>query len=317
MEARGAMSLACALPGLKPLDLWSAIGLDEPQQSLVDVTFDGGDQQRDVTRDQVVLSLAPLLIAIGDVEAAPGHQAILRFHDRARGVELGSLDLLASGNIEAAGKRLRSFSVEGSRHACLPAPLRAWQRWLHARRKSGDKGSFSMTPASVQDLLVFYICPRPVMLVSVADAQHENLFPMDLVGSIGGLFTLALRQSSPSVATMTRAKRAVLADVPLAEKSLAYSLGAHHRVPKIDWSSVPCETVRSSHFGLRVPAQSPRVRELEIIDSHERGSHTVFLCRIISEELRAPAPRLFHTSGIHQAWRQRRGPPPWREAVGA
>ena len=311
------MSLATTLPGLRPLDLWSAIGLDDPQQSLVDVTFDNGEQRRDVTLNQVVLSLAPLLIAIGDVEAAPGQPAVLHFHDRMRGVELGSLDLLASGNIEASGKRLRSFSVEGSRHACLPAPLRAWQRWLHARRKSDDRSSFSMTPAAVQDLLVFYICPRPVMLVSVAHGEHENLFPMDLVGSIAGLFTLALRNSSPSVATMTRARRAVLADVPLTEKSLAYTLGAHHRVPKIDWSNVPCETVRSTNYGLRVPAKSPRVRELEILDTHERGSHTVFVCRIVSEELRTPAPRLFHTSGIHQAWRQRRGSPPWRETVNA
>jgi flavin reductase (DIM6/NTAB) family NADH-FMN oxidoreductase RutF len=305
------MRLAPAV--LRPLDLWSAIGLDDPQQSLVDVTFDDGERRRDVTRNQVVLSLAPLMIAIGDVDAVPGHPAVLRFHDRARGVELGSLDLLSSGTLEASGQRLRSFSVEGSRHACLPAPLRTWQRWLHTRRKRNDPASFSMTPASVQDLLVFYICPRPVMLVSVADAGHENLFPMDLVGTIGGLFTLALRNSSPSVATLASARRAVLADVPLAEKALAYSLGAHHRVPKIDWSAVPCETVRSTHFGLRVPASSPRVRELEILDMHERGSHTVFVSRIVNEESRAPAARLFHTSGIHRAWQRRRGPPPWLE----
>ena len=55
------MNLGSALPGLRPLDLWSPIGLDEPQQSLVDVTFDDGEQQRDVTRNQVVLSLAPLV----------------------------------------------------------------------------------------------------------------------------------------------------------------------------------------------------------------------------------------------------------------
>jgi flavin reductase (DIM6/NTAB) family NADH-FMN oxidoreductase RutF len=192
--------------------------------------------------------------------------------------------------------------------------LRAWQRWLQSQRPRDERGGFSMSAADVQQLLVFYICPRPVVLVSVDDGQCENLFPMDLVGTMGGEhFTLALRNTSPSVATLRRAGRAVLADVPLADRGLAYSLGAHHRLKKIDWSTLPCATIPSPRYGLRVPAQTPRVRELSIIAAQERGSHTTFLCRITSEEIRASVPRLFHTSGIHRAWRRGHGAAPWRE----
>jgi flavin reductase (DIM6/NTAB) family NADH-FMN oxidoreductase RutF len=297
---------------LRPLALWSPIGLDETQ-TLIDVSFESDRIERDVTDRQVVLSLAPLLIAIGP-PGGGASRARLHFRDRARGIELGSLQLGRLGRLEAVDAPLDCYSIEESRHQCLPAPLRAWQRWLHRRRPRDDRGGFAMNPGDVQHLLVFYICPRPVVLVSVDDGESQNLFPMDLVGPMGGgYFTLALRNTSLSVATLQRAGRAALADVPLAGRELAYSLGTHHRMKNIDWSSLPCDTVRSPHYGLKVPAQTPRIRELSILASEERGSHTTFLCRVTAEEIRAGGPRLFHTSGIHRAWRRGRGATPWRE----
>lgn len=307
------MSIAALAATLRPMALWAPIGLDAPQ-SLIDVTLDCGTMERDVTDNQVVLSLAPLVLAIGDPSAHAARRARLVFRDRAHRVELGALGLSAVGGIRAQDTSLACFLVDESRHGCLPAPLASWQRWLQARRRGDPRTNFSMSPDAVQHLLVFYICPRPVLLVSVADGVHENLFPMDLVGSLGSeLFTLALRNTSPSVATLRAGGHAALADVPLADRALAYSLGAHHRQAQVDWAAVPCDTIRSSRNGLRVPAQAPRIRELAVLDAHERGSHTVFLCRVTSDERRASVPRLFHTSGMHRAWRRRHGTPPWRE----
>jgi len=307
------MKLAALAAPLRPIALWSPIGLDPPQ-SLIDVSLEAEGRERDVTDRQVVLSLAPLVIAVAHAPGGGTARATLHFRDRASGTELGALQLSAAGGIEAAETSLDCYSVDASRHRCLPAPLRAWQRWLQARRPRDQGGGFSMNPADVQHLLVFYICPRPVVLVSVDDGECQNLFPMDLVGSMGGEhFTLALRNTSPSVATLRNAGRAVLADVPLTDRALAYSLGAHHRLKKIDWSALSCATAPSRHFGFRVPAQAPRVRELDIIAAQEQGSHTTFLCRITSEEIRASVPRLFHTSGIHRAWRRGHGAAPWRE----
>ena len=306
------MNLRALTAPLRPIALWSPIGLDATQ-SLIDVSFEAGGSEHDVTDRQVVLSLAPLLIAIGH----PGRgvpRARLHFRDRARGVELGTLQLGSAGHLDVDGASLDCYSVQESQHRCLSAPFRAWQRWLHAHRPRDEHGGFSMHAADVQHLLVFYICPRPVVLVSVDDGECQNLFPMDLVGTLGDdRFTLALRNTSPSVATLRNAGRAVLADVPLNDRSLAYSLGAHHRLRKIDWSALPCATIRSSRYGLRVPAQAPRIRELAIVDSQQRGSHTTFLCRVTAEESRAGGPRLFHTSGIHRAWRNGHGPTPWRD----
>ena len=307
------MTLRALTAPLRPIALWSPIGLDE-SQSLIDVSFEAGGVEHDVTDRQVVLSLAPLVIAIGHSAARGARHAQLHFRDRARGIELGALQLTGAGDIDAVGTTLHCYSVEESQHHCLPAPFRAWQRWLQMHRPPDRRGGFSMNPADVQHLLVFYICPRPVVLVSVDDGESQNLFPMDLVGAMGGEhFTLALRNTSPSVATLRNAGRAVLADVPLADRSLAYSLGAHHRLQKIDWSALPCATLRSPRYGIRVPVQAPRIRELAIVTSQQCGSHTMFLCRVIAEDVRASVPRLFHTSGIHRAWRHGHGTTPWRE----
>ncbi len=305
------MNLAALAGPLRPMSLWSPVGLVDPQP-LIDVSLEYRGQHRDVTGRHVVLSLAPLVIAIGDAPAT--ERVVLVFRDRALGRPLGTLQLLPAGVIDTPDAPLACYSVDASLHRCLPSPLRVWQRLLQARRTRNQNG-MQMCPADVQHLLIFYICPRPVLLVSAAHAGEENLFPMDLVGEIGGgLFTLALRNSSPSVATLEKSRRAALADVAARDRALAYSLGAQHNITCIDWSAVPCQTSPSAHHGLRVPATSPRIREVEILALHRRGSHTVFICQIIHDERRANISRLFHTSGIHQAWRRRQGALPWDEA---
>src|SRR6185369_14027293 len=96
-------------------------------------------------------------------------------------------------------------------------PYRSWNRWLQDRamKKNTDPYNFVMAPQAVQQLMIFYICPRPVVLVSVDDGSHSNLFPMDLIGPIApDRFTLALRSTSQSVPTMKSSRRLALSDIP-------------------------------------------------------------------------------------------------------
>ena len=308
------MILAALARRLRPLQLWSAIGLPAPQ-SLIDVHYRGGATVRDVTRNQVVLSLAPLCIGIGGLGArgTRGRRAELGFRDRGTGVELGTLQLVEDGSIRAGDTTLSCHRVLDGRHHCLPGPQRLWQSWLQMRHRD-TSSPFQMSPAALQYLAVFYICPRPVVLVSVEDGEHSNLFPMDLIGPLDDeFFVLSLRSTSASVPAMANSRRAVLVDISIEDRSLAYALGRHHRGPAMDWNELPCAVERSAEFGLRVPACGLRVRECEIVTHEPRGSHVVFVCRVSSDRSRSPAPRLCHTSGIHQAWRQRRGAVPWQE----
>lgn len=290
-----------------PVPCWAPIGLAGDQQ-LIDVRLRSSGHSVDVNSNHVIVSLVPLTIAVGCEGISRGE---LGFFDRDTGRELGTLSLRSAPGAGAAESGTSILEVAGGKHACLPAGLRTWQRLLQARFRH-DAG-FHMSNTAVQHLMLFYLCPRPVVLVSVDDGVNNNLFPMDLIGNLRDGFTLALRSTSPSVATMRGSRRVALADIALRLQHTAYALGKHHRLAQIDWSSLPFESARSAEFGLRVPVDTERIRELSIVSWREVGSHTFFTCRVVSDRTLASGPRLHHTCGIHRAYRQRAGALPWHE----
>src|SRR5262249_16532375 len=156
-------------------------------------------------------------------------------------------------------------------HQCTRWPYKAWNTWLQDRAfrhrsRVRSHETLRMTSEGVQQLMIFYICPRPVILVSVADEHHANLFPMDLIVPLSeDRFTPALRRPSPSIPTMKATRRIAISDMPAALTPVIYKLGAHHQKSSIDWSELPFDMRKSSSFSLPYPANALRVRELEIL----------------------------------------------------
>jgi hypothetical protein len=126
-------------------------------------------------------------------------------------------------------------------------------------------------------------------------------------------FTLALRNHQPSVATCARRGRVVLADVPWPDRASRIRWARIHRLKRIDWCTLPCDTVRSARHGFRVPAQSPRFRELDIVAAQPRGSpHHLPVPRHRRRNPRqraAAVPHQRHPSRLAP----RPGHTPWRE----
>jgi len=175
-------------------------------------------------------------------------------------------------------------------------------------RRNTNPHNFQMIPKTVQQLMTFYICPRPVVLVSVCEAMHSNIFPMDLVGPLAnGCFTLALRNTSVSVPTMVQARRIVLSGIPAGLKEVTYKLGEHHKRGFADWDSLPFPVTSSETFGIPAVASALWIKELAVLHSEEIGSHTFFVCESVSERRRSSGPQLHHTAGFHQEYRRRRG----------
>jgi flavin reductase (DIM6/NTAB) family NADH-FMN oxidoreductase RutF len=301
---------------IRGLPQWSAVGLALPQQA-VQVRMSTARGDFDVTRTCVVAALRPLTLAIGlDAQLRSALQdasgAQLHFIDLDSGLIVGTLRLRHVRDWETSGARIGLFEIEHGAQQCLRWPYRSWNRWLQTRsmRKNTDPTNFHMAPEAVQQLMIFCICPRPVVLVSVEDDRHSNLFPMDLIGSISAdHFTLALRSTSQSIGAMKSSRKVALSDVPASAYALAYKLGAHHRKVTVDWSSLPCGIQRSREFNLPWPQLAPRVRELAILDFATIGSHTFFVTRIASEQSSGDPDRFAHTSGIYQHFRSRMGRP--------
>ena len=295
---------------VKPIPQWAPIGLQQ-EQRLIDVSLRAAGDPLDIDANHVIVSLAPLTIAIGSAEISRGE---IGFVDRLSGRELGTLRIRRAASA-AHTPEISFLEVDGGRHSCLPVGLRSWQRLLQARWR--HDGGFQMSNSAAQQLMLFYLRPRPVVLVSVDDGVNDNLFPMDLIGTLEDRFTLALRTTSPSVATMRASRRVVLSDIALRLQHTVYGLGRHHRLARIDWNSLPFAIVRSPEFGLRVPAEAQRLRECSIESWQEVGSHSFFVCRVVTDRTLGNEPRLHHTCGIHRVYRQRTGGLPWQELGGA
>ncbi|MGH8212646.1 MAG: flavin reductase, partial [Rhodanobacteraceae bacterium] len=180
-----------------------------------------------------------------------------------------------------------------------------------AMLKNRKPHDFFMEPAAVQQLMISYLCPRPVVLVSVVAEDHRNIFPMDLIGPLqgNGCFSLALRSTNVSVPFMREARRVALSGMPAAMKAEIYKLGGHHKQLLGDWNTLPFPVRPSREFAIPVAAAALRVRELDILEIREIGSHTFFLGRAVSDEHMVDGTQLHHTAGFHQAYRRRRGEP--------
>jgi flavin reductase (DIM6/NTAB) family NADH-FMN oxidoreductase RutF len=294
------------------------VGLADPQ-SEVNVWLHGIGARRNVTDNNVAVAARPFTIGIvldGEWDAAQVARShlSLKFHER--GGEnrlLGEIGLRPLEAIPVGGERLHLFEAENSKNYCLPRAV-LWRRYFHYsydRWRSGRRSNASdirMVARDVHSLFVFYICPRPVFLISVMDGDRGNIFPMDLTGPIGAqYFSLSLHSTCPAT-LMERSRRIAVSSIPVEQTSLAFELGKNHKKPFVDWDQIPFATTSSATFGLPVPKFALRVREMRIEAVRTMGSHTMFLAKTIGDQRWADGLQMFQMHGFYQAWKQQGQP---------
>ena len=271
-------------------------------------TIDGGG--RDITAMLFPISLNPLLLGIAPAVAIPD-QPTIGFEDRQSSRLLGLLRAPNVGSIDHPRGKIAVLRPTHASVRCIPAPLLAWRyalAWRQAQRNLKDAHAFHMSFADLKALNVFYMMPRPVFLISVVHEDASNIFPMDLVGPLGGdLFLLALRLTSPSVELIRKSGRIVAAGAPAAMKEQVYRLGAHHKERSIDWDSLPFAVEPSPAFGIPTFSGPLGLRELEVLQSEPIGSHMLFVTSVANRIGAADEPQLCHVSDMYAHWRARHG----------
>jgi|SRR6185312_544148 len=284
------------------------IGMRDPQTEVA-VWLHGLDRPCDVTSRHVMACLKPLTIGIvfeADWRVPAGDPLSLRFVERE-----GSQRLLGEIRLSGQGVRkepggLRLFGIRGSSNYCL-SRAQLWAHHLHLaytrwRARNPDR----LTPREAHSIIVFFICPRPVVLVSVLGHAGGNVFPMNLMGPAGdGLFAFALSSKRHAAPIVARAGRLAISNVPLEHAQLAKSLGRNHLKDSIDMTRLPFSSRLSPTLRFPVPEFASRVRELEVQSCEKLGSHTFFLARVLNDAGFSEAPEFFYVHGIYQAWRAR------------
>jgi flavin reductase (DIM6/NTAB) family NADH-FMN oxidoreductase RutF len=296
-------------PWVRPLPQWSIVAVTPPQR-MVTAVLRWNDTSTDVTTDHTVASLNPLVIATS-VDA--GQRPLLEYIDSDTGRVLGTLHLERKDAVVVDRASIVLYHVAGGEHRCLSRLRSAWNARLQNRSmlKNRASGHLNTDPAAVQQLMIAYLCPRPVVLVSVQTTEHRNIFPMDLIGPLerSGLFTLALRSNNVSASVIRETGRATLSHMPAAMKPAVYKLSEHHKLPLAAWDELPFPVRPSPAHGTPAVAAALRIQDLAIVHSLDIGLHTFFLCRVVSEESLADDVQLHHTAGFHQLYRRRSGRP--------
>lgn len=268
-----------------------------PSEVPVTVKIHGSLGTTDGARSCSVVSLAPLRLAVTDQTDATSITALTFEGDT--GVRLGELRLSMAGRCGPRSE-YALCSVEGRHNNCVNSAelaanyLRyAWSAW---RRRSADR--YRSIGPNLWSLLVFYIRPRPVVVVSVADSDGQpHLFPMDLLGHApDGAFLMALRSTNVSVASIRDSRRLAMCEVPASFASTAYDLAGEHKVRRRG-NTLPFDVMPSPTWGLPLPARGVGLREAEVVYVEEVGSHHLFTTRIV-HDVDSDQPRLHHVCGF-------------------
>jgi hypothetical protein len=291
------------------------VGLRVPQ-SEISVWLHGFGATRDVTSANVIAGTHPLVIGIGSEREgsrseASNERPVLVFREQnADQRTLGKIGLNWIDTLSIGSAQLHLFRTVHSANYCLPKP-RQWARHLYHRYLQWHSNSRStasdirITQRELRCLFTFYICPRPVALVSVMDKGAGNIFPMDLIGDFAdGRFSLALRNTSPAASLLESSRRIALSDIPMEQIQLAYELGKNHHKTSVDLHQTGFSTRTSPSFDLPVPQFSVRVREMQIDRVRNIGSHKLFLARIIADHGWSDALQPHFVHGFYQSWRQ-------------
>lgn len=298
------------LESADPIPEYTAIGLEEPQ-ALIRVFLHGLGEPLDVTENCVVAGLRPFTLAIsfGDrypAEALEQNSLSLVIQESPPSDRvMGGIELAFSHIVEVAGQRLHFYQTVKHHNYCL-SPIKLRLHYLYRereRKQHPNPYNFVMTPEDLLCHYVFYICPRPVVLVTAVYEQSSNIFPMDLLGpTASGYFLLALRSTSPAVRLMSESKRIVISYIPIEYRDIAYELGKHHKKESINWDDLPFKTMASPTFGVPIPTEALAVRELVVEQVRIEGLHTLFITRPVHEQTFRDGRRMFHIQGLYELY---------------
>jgi flavin reductase (DIM6/NTAB) family NADH-FMN oxidoreductase RutF len=285
------------------------MGLRDPQ-SEVDVWLDGWGARIDVTQRNFMACGAPLTIGIGfesgQIESAKSEgRPTLRFHEH--GGErrlLGEIGLRVHSNFRVGTQEICLFQVTDYSNRCLPWIRLRMHYMLYERSRRQSKDEVRITCRDSHAMIVFYLCPRPIALVTVGDIEAGNLFPMNLMGSIGGDYFAFALNSNRAAPLVQRVGTIVLSTVPLEQESLVSSLGTNHRKASIDWSELGFTTIRPRNVNAPVPSFALSACKMEVEEFRQLGSHTLFVAKKLVEERFADGPQLFMAHGLYKEWLQ-------------
>jgi flavin reductase (DIM6/NTAB) family NADH-FMN oxidoreductase RutF len=288
------------------------IGLEHPHAEIA-VRFVGLGAPRDVTLRHSVACAVPFTFCIGlessdTNELTPGKDLALEFCERRNeGRVLGRVRLRFSRAMTMNDYCCGLFEAVECHNFCISRYyLRAHQLFNTLKRWRDTRPNKETIPAlDARCNAVTFICPRPVVLVCVADGDRGNLFPMNLLGELGSdYFGFALNSRKRASPLVRRLGHLTVSSVPLMKKDIVRQLGKNHYRDSIAWEELPCALQQISGLEISAPEFAVRVHELEVLECLPLGSHDFFMARMI-RSVTTPGEEFHMIHGHYSAYRSR------------
>jgi flavin reductase (DIM6/NTAB) family NADH-FMN oxidoreductase RutF len=285
------------------------VALREPQSEVV-VWLHGNGASRDVTHLHSVACASPFMVCISfsSINALEQDfdgekvQLELRESSGAKRV-LGKIGLKHSTTILVEGRHFGLFEAKSCASYCLPQ-VRFWAHYMQQaywRWRDRRVPNVRMSAVDAHAMMVMFLCPRPVVLVTAMEERSGNIFPMNLMGSLGDeYFSFALNAERQASQCVRRVEMVALSSVPYDKQEEARELGKQHMQISADWDRLPFSIRHSLQFEVPVPEFALSVREVEIRAARDLGSHTFFVGKVVREEKCAEAPAFFMIHGMYQ-----------------
>jgi len=310
LTARLQCQVRKALLGPTDLPLTVDVPLKIPQTE-TRVWLHGLGEPRDITSQHSIACTSPFLVCIGlessefaSAARMSGKHFSLKFCrntlERELLADIGLEFVSKTSMPDATGRVLSLFRAASCRNYCLStARLLAHDLVnIHGNRKTRKSTGQDVSALEMRCNAAIFICPRPVVLVSVLDEERGNIFPMNLFGALGGKYLgFALNSSRAAAPLASRIRRLALSSIPYGQIAAARDLRKNHRQASIRWEELPFSTRRSKTLQIPVPEFALRVCELNIENQWPLGSHTFFLARIAGEEIISDDSAFYMISG--------------------
>jgi flavin reductase (DIM6/NTAB) family NADH-FMN oxidoreductase RutF len=298
---------------LGPTDLPAAcdISLESPQEE-IRVWLHGRYGSRDVTFCHSVACAAPFIFCIGfdpdeRYQLVEGSQFLLRFEENFDQHRLlGEIEIRLNAILDVEDRPVGLFETVRARNHCVSGIrlaghdlFQAYETW------KGKKEQVKVSRLDSACNAITFICPRPVVLVSLRGEDSGSIFPMNLLGGLGGdYFAFALTSRRQAAPLVKRLGQLALSTVPLHCAATVRQLARNHYAPSIDWDRLPFPLRSSKKLDLPIPEFAIRVHELQVCDAQDLGSHTFFLARILEEQRNACQPEFHMIHGLYAACRR-------------
>jgi flavin reductase (DIM6/NTAB) family NADH-FMN oxidoreductase RutF len=310
---KAAAALRWMLLGKTNLPQQCTLGIHDPQAE-VSVWLHGIGAPRDVTFGHSIACAAPFTICIGGLEGQldrdEGKQLALKFREQDGEKRLlAELGLRHTATIPTEGPPFHLFEVHSCKNYCL-SKGRLWAHYLHQaylRWRHKSTSHIRISAGAAHAMIVSFICPRPVVLVSAVSGDRGNIFPMNLLGRVSdGYFAFALDSTRLTAPLVAGARRVALSSIPLEQSEVARQLGKNHKKESVSWNQLPFPTMLSAALNLPVPCFALRVIEMQIETIRNLGSHTLFVARVIRDERHGEGQQFSVIHGVYQSWRSMR-----------